>query len=147
MFRKVLLVVVPLILLTLFMAQLTSARMFRNTFDPEASLSGGGRFVELVAEIECTAGERVTIEATLSQGSQDFDALGVDAPNALGHGKVHATCEGEGQQQNIPIRVVAQGKETFVAGPATASGLAITTDRGQRTDVRQWQPAAGITIN
>jgi hypothetical protein len=96
--------------------------------------------------IECTAGERLSVEATVSQGSQNFDALEQEAPNAVGHGRANAVCTGEGDVQEVPIRITAQGRETFVAGPATASGLAITTDRGQKTDVRQWQPAAGVTL-
>jgi hypothetical protein len=147
MFRKVLVVIVPLVLLSMVFAHLTSARAFRNTFEHDAYLSHGGRFVEVIAEIECTAGERVTVKVTLSQGSQDFEELEADWPSALGHGLAHASCDGEGNTQLIPVRVIAMSRNTFVAGPATASGLAITRHRGQQTDVRQWQPAAGITIN
>jgi hypothetical protein len=150
MFRKLLVVLLPLLLLTLLLTQLTSARMFRNTFHPDSAavgqISQGGRFVDVIAEIECTPGERVRVEVTLSQGSRDFEELETDWPSALGHGRAHATCEGEGNTQHIPVRVIAQGRDTFVAGPATGSGLAITTHRGQRTDVRQWQPALGITL-
>jgi hypothetical protein len=147
MSRRILVVLVPLILLSMVFAHLTSARAFRNTFEHDAYLNHGGRFVDVVAEIQCTTGERVTVEVTLSQGSQDFEEFEADWPSALGHGRAHAICEGEGNTQFIPVRVIAQGRDTFVEGPATASGLATTMHRGQRTDVRQWQPAAGITIH
>jgi hypothetical protein len=150
MFRKVLVVLLPLLLLTLILTQLTSARMFRNTFHPDSAavgeISHGGRFVDVIAEIACTPGERVRVEVTLSQGSRDFQDPDAEWSSALGHGRAQANCEGEHNTLFIPVRVVAQGRDTFVAGPATGSGLAITTHRGQRTDVRQWQPAAGITL-
>jgi hypothetical protein len=152
MSRKVLLIVVPLLLLTMVVAQFASARMFRNTFHPEGdpigNISLGGRIVDVIAVIECTAGERITVEVILSQGSEDFDDLenAAEPPNALGRGRANSVCEGEGNEQFIPVRVIAQGRETFVPGPATASGVAVTSDRGQKTDVRQWQPGDGITL-
>jgi hypothetical protein len=147
MFRKLIIVAVPLMVLVLVLTQATSARMFRNFFAPEndaiGEISHGGRFVEVVALIECTEGERLSVDVTLSQGSEE---LGDDASNALGRGHGFAICDGEGDLTEVPVRVIAQGRETFVEGTARATGLAITTERGQRTDVRQWQPGAGIEL-
>lgn len=151
MTRKLLLVVVPLMLLVLVLTQATSARMFRNFFEPEGAATGqishGGRFVEVDARIECTEGERVSVEVILSQGSEEFEELDPDFPNALGRGHAFANCDGEGALQSIPVRVVAHGRERFVEGPATGTGIAVTTYRGQRTDVRQWQPDAGVELH
>jgi hypothetical protein len=134
--RKLLLATVPVILLTMIMAQAVPAGMFRNTFVPEAELLMNGRIAKVTAEIECTAGEQVLVNVVLTQQSS----------LTMGRGAGRAHCQGEHETLFIPILVFAERGRSFEHGNATASGLAETRHHGVRTDLRQWQPGDGITL-
>ena len=126
-------------LLTLLVAQSAFGFMFRNTFVPDGNLYFDGRVAMITAEIECTAGETVRVEATLTQGET----------RAIGRGVSRALCEGEGEHNTvfIPIRIVAERGYYFEPGEAEATGLAMTVYNDARTDVRQWKPANPLTLH
>lgn len=142
MFRKSLAIGLIVGVLAILTLSTVSGVFGRNTFQHDAYLDTRGRHVWVTALIACTAGEKLSVEVTVSQNST----------LALGHGKAQTVCDDIDFDdpeafQEIPVRVVARGKNTFGPGPAIATGLAVTKERGQVTDIRQWQPAAGITIH
>jgi hypothetical protein len=141
MIRKTLLAGLTVGMLVILTLQPASAVFGRNTFQHDANLDKHGRHVWVTALIACTAGERLSIQVTVSQ----------ESTLAVGHGRAETVCapvdfDDPDAFQYIPVRVVAKGRNSFGPGHAVATGFAITRHRGQITDVRQWQPAAGITI-
>jgi hypothetical protein len=132
------------ILMTLTMAifaQPAHGFIARNTFQHEATVSPNGRVVLVTARIACSAGERLSVEVTMTQ----------DSALAYGRGRTETACASVDLYdpdafQEVRVRVIARGPNAFVRGPADAIGLAITKATGKPTDVRIWQPEAGLTI-
>jgi hypothetical protein len=142
MIRKSLLAGLTAGMLIVLMLQPASAVFGRNTFQHDAYLDTNVRHLWVTAQIACTAGERVSVLVTVSQGST----------LAVGRGRADTVCEPVDFNdpeafQDIPVRVIALGRNSFGPGEAVAAGFATTRYRGQLTDIRQWQPAAGITIH
>ncbi len=107
-------------------AQTAFARVIRNTIDPVATLAAGGRHVTLTGPIEVTAGETTYLHVTLTQRSTGAVAEGI------------AFLTGTGAAQQWTVEVFTITRESFEEGPATAVGLARTTERGRATDAHQW---------
>ena len=57
---------------------------------------------------------------------------------AVAEGRTFIACAGEGNPQQWEVHAATQGKESFQEGPATAVGLARTTEREDTTDAHQW---------
>ncbi len=101
-------------------------KILTNTVDPVAIVTDNGRHIIATGPIGCTAGQRAYLRVTLTQRST----------GAVAEGHTHITCTGETQQWELHASI--QGKETFEEGPATAVGLARSTDRGNTDDAHQW---------
>lgn len=80
----------------------------------------------MTGPIECTENERAYVRVTVTQRPT----------GAVAEGRTLITCTGGTQQWEVHAAI--QGKESFQEGPATAVGLARTTDRGETTDAHQW---------
>lgn len=113
-----------LILTSLLVASVAFARVTRNTIDPIAVLTDGGRHLILTGPVGCTAGERLHTRLTLSQRST----------GAIAEGRTLDTCTGAPQQWELSASI--RGKARFEPGPAVAVGR--TFQRGQPTDAHQW---------
>jgi hypothetical protein len=116
----------------LFVASMAFARVTANTTDPVATVTDHGRHLIVTGPIGCTEGERAYLRVTVSQR----------ATGAVAEGRTLITCTGGTQQWEVNASVF--GKATFEEGPATATALARTTDRGETTDAHQW--LVGITL-
>jgi len=79
-----------------------------------------------VQGVRCTAGEAYDVRVTLTQRTT----------GALAEGTAHITCAGSLQQWLIAAST--RGRESFENGPATATAVGITSDRGTTTDSHQW---------
>ena len=110
----------------LFVATMAFARVTANTMDPVASVTDHGRDLIVTGPIGCTEGERVYLRVTVTQR----------ATGAVAEGRTLITCTGGTQPWEVHASV--QGQETFEEGPATATALGRTTDRGETTDAHQW---------
>jgi hypothetical protein len=109
-----------------FGAQTAFARVTANTIDPVAIVADNGRDVIVTGPISCTAGERAYLRVTVTQRST----------GAVAEGRSLLTCIESTQQWEV--HASTQGKETFAAGPATATAVARTTEREETTDAHQW---------
>ena len=110
----------------IFLASMAFARITANTIDPVANVTDHGRHLIVTGPIGCTENERAYLRVTVTQ----------QATGAVAEGRILITCTGGTQQWEVHASV--QGKETFEEGPATATALARTTDRGETTDAHQW---------
>lgn len=142
MTRRLLLIGATVGLMAVLLFQPATALIGRNTFNPDAYLHNNGRMIWVTAQISCTEGERVTVEATVTQ----------EHTGALARGYGDAVCEDldledEDQFQEILIRAVARGsKNRFEPGNVVAAGVALTRDNGEVTATRQWMPDDGIEL-
>ena len=117
---------VAMILVGLFAASLALARVTANTIDSVASVTDHGRHLIVTGPIGCTAGERAHLRVTVTQRTT----------GAVAEGRALINCTGSLQQWEVHASV--QGSETFEEGPAVATALSRTTDRGNTTDAHQW---------
>ena len=102
------------------------ARITANTIDPVAIAVDNGRDVIVTGPLSCTEGERAYLRVTVTQSST----------GAVAEGRTLITCIESTQQWGV--HASTQGKETFEEGPATATAVARTTERGETTDAHQW---------
>jgi len=109
-----------------FGAQMAFARITANTIDPVAVVADNGRDVIVTGPIACTAGERAYLRVTVTQRST----------GAVAEGRTLLTCTETTQRWEA--HASTRGRETFAEGPATATALARTTERGETTDAHQW---------
>jgi len=110
------------------------ARIIRNTIDPVASVTDKGRHLIVTGPIECTHGERVYIQLTVTQR----------LTGAIAEGRTLLACDGEGSPQQWIVDAATHGWERFQPGPATAVASARTIRRGKTTDAHQW--LVGISL-
>lgn len=135
-------------LLALILFQSVSGFIGRNTFNDTGYIDRSGRLIWVTAEITCTRGERLDVEARLSQERVKDNGTRV---GAFAEGRAQAVCtsddpDNEENFQEVKILAVTRGWETFVPGQVVATGLATTRERGRVTGVRQWQPDDGIEL-
>lgn len=126
--RVCVLAVAIIALVGVMIAPVALARIMRNTIDPVAIVADGGRHLIVTGPIECTENQRAYVRVTVTQR----------LTGAVAEGRTVITCAGEGNPQQWEVHAATQGKESFHEGPATAVGLARTTDRGDTTDAHQW---------
>ncbi len=115
-----------LTLAAVFAGRMAFARVAYNTIDPVAIVTDNGRQLVVTGPIECTDSDRAYARVTVTQRST----------GAVAEGHTRITCTGDAQQWEI--HAATQGTQTFTEGPATAVGLARTTQRGQTDDAHQW---------
>lgn len=147
MYRRIIVAGAIIGLLGILLFQSVSGFIGRNTFDPDATLHRNGRMMWVTAQITCTQGEQLSVEVRVSQEQGELE----DQVGALAEGRANTICESddpldEETFQEVTILATARGRERFIEGPAVATGLAITRERGQVTGVRQWQPEDGIVL-
>ena len=111
------------ILAGVFVARSAFAKVAGNTIDPVGIVADQGRQVTVTGPIKVTAGERTELRVTVTQRSTGAVAEGTT---------------GTGQTNQWEVTVVAEGRATFEAGPATVVGLARSSINGQATDAHQW---------
>ena len=110
-----------------FVARTAFARITFNTIDPVGIVAHNGRHVTLTGPLAVTAGERVQMRVTVSQRTTA----------AVAEGGVILT--GTGTTNHWEVEAAVQGNETFEAGAATATAIAVTSaGGGQATDAHQW---------
>jgi hypothetical protein len=123
-------VLVTPVLLMMAMLVLTMAPAFAsmtvNTIDPTATITPNGRHLLVSGPIQCTEGEKVRIEVSVTQSST----------GAVGKGVWQSLCTAEVQQWSL--KAATQGKNTFEEGSAHASAVGTTRERGKVTDARGW---------
>ena len=119
-------IVMTLVLVATVLASAASAKIARNTIDPTARISDGGRQVTVTGPVACDMGQRYEIRVTVTQRTT----------GAVAEGRASLTCAGGDQQWEA--RVTAQGAKTFEPGPATAVAVATTSDPGNTDDAHQW---------
>ena len=118
--------VVGVLLAALMAAPVAFAKVVFNTIDASALVTDDGRHLVVTGPISCTAGERAYFHVTLTQRTT----------GALAEGQTVVLCTGDVQQWVVDV--TAQGREPFLAGPATAVASARTTTRDNTTDAHQW---------
>ena len=106
-----------------------------QTIDRKVILRADGRTLVVSGPVACTRGERVTVDARVTQR----------LTGALAEGRWHATCTGEKQTWRVR-RAVTKHRERFGPGEAEACGLLLTRRRGRVTDAHQWCRESGVTI-
>ena len=96
---------------------------FTLNIDPLVQLKGKTReaIVNIIAT--CEEGDRLQVRVELTQGS------------ARGHGNEHFECTGA--LEKFPVRVHAQGRNTFLPGAAQAEAEADIKDHGL-VDHQEW---------
>lgn len=109
-----------------------AATLSNNTIGATGTLGAHGRTATVAAIIECTAGQRVSVRVTLTQGE------------VIGRGVGGGQCTGEPVE--YPVRVTAQGALSFSAGDAQACAEAINRDQGRVVDTRQWCRADAVQL-
>ena len=102
------------------------ARIVHNTIDPFANIKAKGRQIVVTGPVECTAGEIFDVRVTVTQRET----------GAFAEGQARLTCTGV--TEHWLIDASTRGREPFQAGPATASAVGITSNRGATTDAHQW---------
>jgi len=118
---------IVLTLAGVFVARTACAKILVNTIDPVGIVAHNGRHVTLTGPLAVTAGERVQMRVTVSQRTTA----------AVAEGGVILT--GTGTTNHWEVEAAVQGNETFEAGPATATAIAVTSAAGgQATDAHQW---------
>jgi hypothetical protein len=108
------------------------ARLLTNTFAATGVLGPQGRTAEVIVLVECTAGERLHVEVTLTQGG------------VFGRGEAAGRCTG--QLAEYPVRVAVRGAGGFSVGQAEACGFAVDRAQGRIVDTRQWCRAGGVQL-
>jgi hypothetical protein len=108
-----------------FIARTAFAKIARNTIDPVGIVAHHGRHVTLTGPLAITARERAHMRVTVTQRTTGAVAEG------------HAILIGTGRTNQWEVTAAVAGRDTFVAGPATATAIALTTLRGQATDAHQ----------
>ena len=126
--RAAVLIVIVAALVGMMIAPVALARIMGNTIDPVAIVADDGRHLIVTGPIECTENQRAYVRVTVTSR----------LTGAVAEGRTVITCTGEGNPQQWEVHAATQGKESFQEGPATAVGLARTTDRGDTTDAHQW---------
>ena len=101
-------------------------RIAYNTIDPVAIVTDVGRHVVVTGPLACTSGERAYLRVTLTQR----------ATGAIAEGSALVTCTDVIEQWSVDT--VIQGKQGFQPGPAVATAVARTVQRGTTTDAHQW---------
>ena len=118
---------IVLALAGVFVARTAFAKILINTIDPVGIVAQNGRHVTLTGPLAFTAGERAHLRVTLTQRTT----------GAVAEGSV--ILSGSGTTNHWEIEAAVQGDETFEAGPATATAIAVTSAAGgQATDAHQW---------
>jgi uncharacterized protein with beta-barrel porin domain len=102
----------------------------RNTIDPVAFVTDGGRHLIVTGPQACDAGERSVIRVTVTQRST--------GAVAEGHTRLLCTGQTPDDTQQWKVHATTQGEETFEKGPATAVAISRTILRGDTTDAHQW---------
>src|SRR5262245_38765879 len=103
-----------------------TAKIARNTIDPVAVVEANGRHAVVSGPLECTLGEKAHVLVTVSQRTS----------GAVAEGRGFVACTG--REETWAVEVVAQGKQRFDLGPATAVAIAWTVAGGETTDAHQW---------
>lgn len=114
------------LVISLLVAGPVVARLSSNTIDPIAILSSNNRQVLVTGPIDCTKGEKLSLEVVLTQRET----------NAIAKGTLETACTGDIQKWEINTR--AEDGTTFKDGNATAWALATTRNHGKITDIDQW---------
>ena len=118
---------IVLTLAGVFVARTAFARISFNTIDPVGIVADNGRHVTLTGPLAITAGERAQMRVTVTQRTTGAVAEG------------SAILTGTATTNRWEIEAAVQGNETFEAGPATATAIAVTSAAGgQATDAHQW---------
>jgi hypothetical protein len=118
---------IVLTLAGVFVARTAFAKIVQNTIDPVGIVAHNGRHVTLTGPLAITAGERAHMRVTVTQRTTGAVAEG------------GAILTGTGTTNHWEIEAAVQGNETFEAGPATATAIAVTSaGGGQATDAHQW---------
>ncbi len=115
-----------LILIGVFVARTTFARISVNTIDLVGTVADKGRAVTVSGPIAVTIGERTELRVTVTQRST----------GAVAERVIFFT--GSGATNQWEITAIAEGRAGFEAGPATVVGLARSSITGQPTDAHQW---------
>lgn len=122
-FEKVMIVAC---VISLLVAGPVVARLSSNTIDPIVTLSSNNRQVLVTGPIDCTKGEKLSLDVILTQRDT----------SALAKGKLETTCTGDIQKWKINTK--AEYGTKLKEGTATAWALATTRNHGKITDVDQW---------
>ncbi|HEX6388925.1 MAG TPA: hypothetical protein VFZ89_05755 [Solirubrobacteraceae bacterium] len=115
-----------------------SARAAGNTLqtiDATVTVRPDGRTLIVSGPLACTRGERVTVDARVTQRQT----------GALAEGRWRGICTGERQTWRVR-RAATKHRERFAPGAAEACGLLLTRRRGRVTDAHQWCRTDGVTI-
>jgi hypothetical protein len=110
---------IVLALAGVFVPRTACARISVNTIDPVGIVAHNGRHVTLAGPLAITAGERASLRVTVTQRTTGAVAEG------------HLLLTGTGTTNQWEITAAVEGRETFEAGPATATAIARTTAGGQ----------------
>ncbi len=124
--KRIVAVAAVITLGAVLVAPMAFPRLAGNTIDPVAAVTGGGRHLVVTGPIECTSGETAYLRVTVTQRET----------GAVAEGSTRLGCAGGRQQWEV--LALAQGRETFRPGPATAVALASTDSSGETTDAHQW---------
>ena len=106
---------------------------FRFNISPAVALRSPGRVATVTALLNCPEDQQAKVEITLRQGS------------AVGHGIGMRKCAGG--LEEYEFTVPAQGRESFVAGPAEAQAEAIVLDHGTLVDTQTWTRKVTLSIS
>jgi hypothetical protein len=117
-------------LLSAGLAPAAFARIMKNTIDPLAIVTDGGRQLIVTGPEACNAGERSILRVIVTQRST----------GAVAEGRTRLLCTGNTPDDIQPweVHATTQGEATFEEGLATAVALGRTTLRGETTDAHQW---------
>ncbi len=102
----------------------------RNTIDPLAIVTDGGRQLIVTGPQACNAPERSILRVTVTQRST----------GAIAEGRTRLLCTGFTPDDTQPweVHATTQGAEIFEEGPATAVAVSRTILRRETTDAHQW---------
>ena len=124
--RRLMAATILTILAGTLISALAYARVAMNTIDPTARLTDNGRGIVVTGPIQCSEGQPVDLQVTVSQRST----------GAVAEGTARITCTPElGQWE---LRVTTQGNAAFQEGEAIATALARSTQQGNPDDAHQW---------
>ena len=134
MFKRIPIVVALSALMVLLLSQAGSAAISRNTIDPNGRLGRDGRVVVLTGPIECTRGDSLRVQLSVTQAST--------GASASGSTRLHCT----GSLQQWTARLYTRGT-SFEEGHSEVCASGLTRQAMTITDTRQWCAANGVFLH